>query len=108
MEPEIQKRRISRRDAIKAGGIAAVGLAFSKPVIETIYPRPAFAQLSPGDGMTQIDPPTLNPLGACHFGPIGSDGVDAQQPCSLLTESQCREQGGSWAGPGSDCSDNQP
>ena len=52
VEPEIEqseilRRRISRRTAIKAGGVAAVGLAFSKPVIETIYPRPAFAQMSP-------------------------------------------------------------
>ena len=37
------KKRISRRRAIKAGGIAAVGLVFSKPVIETIRPKPAFA-----------------------------------------------------------------
>ena len=55
-EPMLE-RRITRRAAIKAGGIAAVGLAFSKPVIETINPRPAFAQMSPG--MTQIDPPSL-------------------------------------------------
>ena len=38
------KRRITRRQAIKAGGIAALGLAFSKPVIETIRPKSAFAQ----------------------------------------------------------------
>jgi hypothetical protein len=37
---------ISRRSAIKAGGIAALGLAFSKPIIQTVYPQPAFAQLS--------------------------------------------------------------
>jgi hypothetical protein len=39
----ILSRAITRRQAIKAGGIAAVGLAFSKPLIETIYPKPAFA-----------------------------------------------------------------
>ena len=39
----ILKRRITRRQAIKAGGIAAVGLVFSKPLIETIRPKPAFA-----------------------------------------------------------------
>ena len=37
-------RAVTRRQAIKAGGIAAVGLAFSKPLIETIMPKPAFAQ----------------------------------------------------------------
>jgi hypothetical protein len=35
---------ITRRQAIKAGGIAVVGLAFSKPLIETVWPKPAFAQ----------------------------------------------------------------
>lgn len=44
-------KQITRRDAIKAGGIAAVGLAFSKPLIETIYPKPAFA------GYLVTDPP---------------------------------------------------
>ena len=37
------KQRITRRQAIKAGGIAAIGLVFSKPVIETIRPKSAFA-----------------------------------------------------------------
>jgi len=62
MEPEITKRRISRRDAIKAGGIAAVGLAFSKPIIETIYPKAAFAQVSPAPTLTPTPPqPTTKP-----------------------------------------------
>ncbi len=39
-------RAVTRRQAIKAGGIAAVGLAFSKPLIETILPKPAFANYS--------------------------------------------------------------
>lgn len=36
-------KRVTRRNAIKAGGIAAVGLAFSRPLIETIAPKPAYA-----------------------------------------------------------------
>jgi hypothetical protein len=36
-------RPITRRQAIMAGGIAVVGLAFSKPLIETVMPKPAFA-----------------------------------------------------------------
>ena len=49
-EPEVSflKRRISRRQAIKAGGIAAAGLILSKPLIETVRPRPAFAQYVSG------------------------------------------------------------
>lgn len=35
--------KISRRQAIKVGGLAALGLAFSKPIISTIAPTPAFA-----------------------------------------------------------------
>ena len=41
-------RAVTRRQAIKAGGIAAVGLAFSKPLIETLYPKPAFANYAVG------------------------------------------------------------
>lgn len=37
------KRNLSRREAIRLGGIAVLGLAFTKPAIETIYPKPAFA-----------------------------------------------------------------
>lgn len=46
-EPEVMKifdRSITRRQAIKAGGIAVVGLAFAKPAIDTFLPKPAFAQ----------------------------------------------------------------
>ena len=34
---------ITRREALKIGGLGAVGLAFTKPLIDTIYPKPAFA-----------------------------------------------------------------
>lgn len=43
---QILNRAITRRQAIRAGGIAVVGLAFSKPLIETVMPKPAFAQYS--------------------------------------------------------------
>ena len=36
-------QHITRRQAIKAGGIAAIGLAFSAPLIRTLQPRSAFA-----------------------------------------------------------------
>ncbi|MFQ6029572.1 MAG: hypothetical protein ACE5Q6_19015, partial [Dehalococcoidia bacterium] len=51
------RRTVTRRTALKAGGVAAVGLAFSKPLIETVYPQPAFAQLSSA-GLTN---PTSTP-----------------------------------------------
>lgn len=43
--------KISRRQAIKAGGLAALGLAFSQPIISTIAPKPAFADYG-GSGCT--------------------------------------------------------
>lgn len=44
---------ISRRQAIKLGGIAVVGLTFSRPMIETILPKPAFANyVTTGQGCT--------------------------------------------------------
>ena len=55
------ERRITRRAAIKAGGIAAVGLTFAKPIIETIYPKPIFATGGTGmlcTGSAEINNPT--------------------------------------------------
>ena len=61
--------RVSRRTALKAGGIAALGLAFSKPLIQTIYPQPAFAQLSsaglPGNDTTP-DPQGQPLIAGCN------------------------------------------
>ena len=37
-------REVSRRHALKLGGAAAAGVAFSKPLIETIRPKLAFGQ----------------------------------------------------------------
>lgn len=42
------QKRISRRQAMRAGGIAALGLAFSKPIIDTIRPQSAYASVSGG------------------------------------------------------------
>lgn len=39
--------RVTRRQVMKAGGIAALGLAFTKPVVETLRPKTAWAQVSP-------------------------------------------------------------
>ena len=44
------RRKITRRQAIKAGGLAALGLAFSKPIIDTIRPTPLFAQYGGNGG----------------------------------------------------------
>ena len=47
---------ITRRDAIKAGGVAGLGLAFSKPLIDTLRPRAAFGQAS-YNPCADVDPP---------------------------------------------------
>ena len=50
-------RAVTRRQAIKAGGIAVVGLAFSKPLIETLMPKPAFANyVTNGNGAGACTP----------------------------------------------------
>ena len=41
---QILGKEISRRDALKVGGIAGLGLAFSKPLMESIRPEMAFGQ----------------------------------------------------------------
>ena len=96
MESEQQRehmleRLITRRSAIKAGGIAAVGLAFSKPIIHTIHPGPTF---NPGPAFAQSSPPPEG-RGACAF-----DGP----PCvDDVTRSECESLGGFYGGDGSAC-----
>ena len=54
-EPDVKLLggRVTRRRAIEIGALAAMGLAFSKPLIETIRPPSAFAAgLSPAPGGT--------------------------------------------------------
>lgn len=48
-----KKRKVTRRQVLKAGGIAALGLTFSKPIIDTIRPTPVFAQYG-----SYTEPPT--------------------------------------------------
>ena len=45
-------RRVTRRQAIKAGGIAVIGLVFSTPVINTFRPKPVFANYFIPSGCT--------------------------------------------------------
>ena len=40
----ILDHEITRRDALKAGGIAGLGLAFAAPVVRSVKPQRAFAQ----------------------------------------------------------------
>lgn len=54
------KHYITRRQAIKLGGIVAAGLIFSRPIIDTILPKPLFAQYGP--------PPPPPPDGGCTPG----------------------------------------
>ena len=84
---EFLKRRISRRQAIKVGGLAALGMAFSKPLLQTIRPKPAFANY-------------VAPTGACtrqaKVGPV-CEGV--------MTEEECAALGFEYEGDGTKCPD---
>jgi hypothetical protein len=42
------EQSVSRRKVIKAGGIAALGLIFVKPTIDTLRPPPVYGQVSAG------------------------------------------------------------
>ena len=57
-----RKHYITRRQAIKLGGIVAVGLIFSKPIIDTIRPTPLFAHYGAG-------PTFASPTGPTSGGP---------------------------------------
>ena len=78
------KQRITRRQAIKAGGIAAIGLVFSKPVIETIRPKSAFANYVVRD----IDntPPTHNLLGSYVGGGVAEVEIEVLDTQSGVCE----------------------
>jgi hypothetical protein len=77
---DLRQQRISRRDALKAGGIAAVGLAFSKPLIETLRPRTAFASLSPIPGG-----PSAMPLS----GSVSAVGILPGESVDHMSEFPC-------------------
>ena len=69
-------RAITRRQAIRAGGIAVVGLAFSKPLIETILPKPAFANYIAQSTPTPGPTPTPQPGPPCVFLIIDEGSLD--------------------------------
>ena len=50
---------ITRRDAVKAGGIAGLGLAFSRPLVRTLRPANAFGQASYTDCRADRNIPTV-------------------------------------------------
>lgn len=57
-KPKITKyleTRFTRRQAVKAGGLAAMGLVFSKPIIETIRPKSAFASYGIAVGRPSLE-----------------------------------------------------
>ena len=55
----ILDREVSRRDIVKIGGIAGLGLAFSKPLMSSVRPKLAFG--GDGYGTNNIcDPPEFD------------------------------------------------
>ena len=42
-----QEKKVSRREVIKAGGVVALGLAYSKPFVETVSAKQAFQNYPP-------------------------------------------------------------
>ena len=45
--PKPPPRKVSRRDVLKAGTLGTLGLAFSRPTLDTIKPKDAFAIYAP-------------------------------------------------------------
>ena len=60
-----EKKLLNRRDVIKAGGLLALGLAYTKPMVETVLAKPAFDAYDPNE------PPP----------PPGSNGQNCKGKC---------------------------
>ncbi|MCI0787438.1 MAG: hypothetical protein J4O09_14115 [Chloroflexi bacterium] len=84
LEAQILKRRITRRQAVKAGGIAALGLAFSKPIISSLHPPSALAQvLTPGPTPPQPPEPCTAVITLVTIsGPISVDTAVTPVPAT--------------------------
>ena len=95
---EYLRRRITRRQAVKAGALATLGLVFSRPLIDTIIPTPLFAQYeeppppgpagcTPGKWKNDLDfwPATVDPdtatVGGTFF--VGSPPIDSEISLAL-------------------------
>ena len=52
------RSHITRRQAIKAGGIGALGLTYSEPLIQTLYPKPDFANYVGAPSNGTEEPPS--------------------------------------------------
>ena len=50
LQDKLETTVISRRQLIKASGIAALGLSFSAPLIQTVSAKPAFTGYGGGGG----------------------------------------------------------
>ncbi len=74
---------ITRRQAIKAGGIAVVGLVFAEPLIQTLRPRSAFAFGAGGDTyrLAVTGPGPTGPSGEAT-GPTGTNGPTGEPSAS--------------------------
>ena len=72
----VLSRTVTRRDAVKAAGIAAVaGLAFSSPLIRTIRPTSAFAGYAVGKPSIEFADPIPGQIEA-NLSSVGGDGND--------------------------------
>ena len=49
LQDKLENTVISRRQLIKASGIAALGLSFSAPLIQTVSAKPAFSRYGDTD-----------------------------------------------------------
>jgi hypothetical protein len=69
---DILKVGLTRRQAVQAAGLAAVGLTFGKPIIQTFYPKPAFANYHIADSTSTNLADTSDPGSYSSQGHVGN------------------------------------
>ena len=79
------KRRITRRQAIKVGGLAAAGLILSRPLIETIRPQSTFA--NDYRPVCHFKVLSIEKSDSCSSIPIARNDIICIDPCPLPSPS---------------------
>jgi hypothetical protein len=97
---------LTRRQAVQAAGLAALGLTFGKPIIQTFYPKPAFASYQMADSTSLASTSDHGSIG--HTGNPTSHESPSSNGRGTPGGSGGHNQGGSGGGGGHSLTTENP